>query len=123
MEPHNCFPFNGEVYILADRDTFSAADSFVAAVKALQLGTVVGTNTGGAGDAFMSPIDICLPNSKIILRMDVELNFNDKGQPNHIFGTYPDIELEPSTYPTSNPASLELSDLLKDSWINWAVNN
>lgn len=121
--PKNSFPFDGKVFILADRETFSAADSFAAAAKDLKLGQLVGTNTGGAGDVFMSPIDICLPNSQIIMRMDVELNFNDKGQPNHICGTIPNVELEPSSYPTYNPVSLELKDLLQDTWINWVIKN
>lgn len=121
--PTDSFPFNGKVYILTNQDTFSAADAFASAAKNMKLGMVIGTNTGGAGDVFMSPIDICLPNSQIIMRMDVELNFNDKGQPNHICGTIPDIELEPSSYPTEDPASLELNDLLKDTWINWVIEN
>jgi hypothetical protein len=121
--PGNSFPFNGKVYILTDQDTFSAADSFAYAAKCIKLGEVIGTNTGGSGGAFMAPVEICLPNSQIMLRMGIEMNFNDKNQPDQVFGTIPDFVLEPSTYPTENPASLAVDDLLKDSWIRWILEN
>ncbi len=117
----NSFPFNGKVYILADRNTFSAADSFTAAAKEMGIASVIGTNTGGAGNCFISPIDIALPNSGIIFTMDVELTLNDNEEPNHIFGTSPDVILEASSYPTANPSDFEVDDLLRDDWISSIV--
>lgn len=121
--PQNSFPFSGKVYILTDQDTFSAGDSFAAAAKNMKLGEVIGTNTGGGGNLFMAPVEIALPNSQIMLRMNVELTLNDRNQPDQIFGTAPDVALQPSTYPTENPYSLEINDLVKDAWISWVIND
>ncbi|WP_438431488.1 S41 family peptidase [Gorillibacterium sp. sgz500922] len=116
--PRDSVPFDGKVYILTDRDTFSAGDSFAAAAKGIKLGEVVGTSTGGSGSAFLAPVDIALPHSGILLKMNVELTLTDRNQPNQIVGTAPDVEL-PSVYPSDTPRSLETADLLADPWISW----
>ncbi|MEO3947095.1 S41 family peptidase [Gorillibacterium sp. CAU 1737] len=121
--PHNSFPFNGKVYILTDRDTFSAADSFAVAAKRTQLGQVVGTYTGGSGSAFIAPVDIALPHSQMMLRMNVELTLDEEVQPNQILGTAPDVALQASTFPTTNPNSLEVHDLVQDPWIDWVIHH
>jgi len=71
----------------------------------------------------MAPVDICLPNSQIMLRMNVELTLGDGNRLNQLLGTAPDVELQPSAYPTENPESLEADDLLTDPWIKWVIND
>lgn len=123
FRPANSWPFHGKLYILTDRETFSAADSFVAVAKAIEFGTVIGSNTGGGGNIFIAPIDLSLPHSGLILGMNVELTFNEgeATRPNQIFGTSPHVELQSSTYPTALPRSLEVKDLLEDSLIQWVL--
>lgn len=121
LTPNNTFPFNGQVYILVDNDSVSSADSFVSGVRELKLGTVIGTNTYGWGNAFISPITFSLPNSGLMFQMDIELAYNADGLESSIYGTKPNIVLEPSKYPTTYPASYELEALLSDEWIHWCI--
>lgn len=122
LTPNNTFPFRGQVYVLADNDTVSAADSFVSAVRELKLGTVVGTNTYGWGNAFIAPVTFSLPNSGLMFQMDVESAYNTDGRVTSIYGTKPDIELAPSEYPTPYPDSYIQETLLTDEWIQWCIS-
>lgn len=123
LSPQNSFPFDGQVYVIADNDTLSAADSFVSAVRATKLGKVVGTNTLGWGNVFMQPNMCAMPNSGLMLWMDVEMPYNCDGTVTSIYGTKPDVNLSPSTYPTPYPADFEKNTLLMDPWIIWAMND
>lgn len=68
--------------------------------------------------------NICaMPNSGLMLRMDVEMPFNSDGTVNSVYGTMPYVNLAPSTYPTPFPISYDINTLLKDPWINWVMNN
>lgn len=121
LTPNNTFPFNGQVYILVDNDTLSAADSFVSGVRELGLGTIIGTNTYGLGNAFMSPVTFFLPHSGLMFQMDVELAYNADNRETSIYGTKPDIILEPSQYPTTYTLNYEIETLLSDEWIQWCI--
>lgn len=123
FRPANRFSFDGKVYLLADSGTFSAADSFTAAVRKLKLGTVVGTNTAGGDCAYMEPYRYALPNSGLMFKLETDMNFNEEGQVNEIYGTAPDVLLEPSAYPTAYPAGYEKEDLMKDEWIKWVMQD
>lgn len=123
LTPKNRFPFTGQVYVIADNDTLSAADSFVSAIRATNLGTVVGTNTLGWGNVFMQPNICAMPNSGLMLWMDVEMPYNCDEEVASIYGTKPDVNLSPSTYPTPYPDGFEKDTLLMDPWILWTMNN
>ena len=123
FSPQNSFPFDGQVYVIADNDTLSAADSFVSTVRATKIGKVVGTNTLGWGNVFMQPNICAMPNSGLMLWMDVEMPYNFDEKVTSIYGTKPDVNLSPSTYPTSYPADFEANTLLMDPWIIWVMNN
>ncbi|MFT4144708.1 MAG: S41 family peptidase [Mobilitalea sp.] len=119
--PEHSYSFDGQLYLLTDNDTLSAADSYVTAVRELNLGTVVGTNTLGWGNIFISPMIFALPNSGLMFRMDVEAAFNVDGRETSIYGTNPDIKLSISEYPATYPQSYSKNALLEDEWIKWCM--
>ncbi len=119
--PKNTYSFDGQLYILTDSDTLSAADSYVTAVRELNLGTVVGTSTLGWGNIFISPMTFALPNSGLMFRMDIEAAFNVDGRETSIYGTNPDVKLSVSEYPTTYPLSYNKNTLLDDEWIKWCM--
>lgn len=119
--PDNSYSFNGQLYLLTDNDTLSAADSYVTAVRELNLGTVVGTNTLGWGNIFISPMTFALPNSGLMFRMDVEAAFNVDDRETSIYGTNPDVNLSVSGYPTTYPQNYSNNTLLEDEWIKWCM--
>jgi hypothetical protein len=123
IEPGNSFPFDGQVYILVDNDSVSSADGIVIAVRELKLGKVVGVNSFGWGNIYISPITNALPNSGLMFRMDVELTINSDKRETSIYGTRPDVNLAPSTYPTPFPKSFLIEDLLRDEWVKWCMEN
>ncbi len=123
LTPCNTFPFHGEVYIIADNDSLSAADSFVTAVRELKLGTVVGANTYGWGNTFSGPMLFSLPNSGLIFRMDIEAAYNTDGRISSIYGTKPDIELASTKYPTTYPKAYDADTLRSDEWILWCMKH
>ncbi|WP_159065829.1 S41 family peptidase [Gorillibacterium timonense] len=117
LTPLDSFPFNGNVYVLIDGNSFSAADSFAMTMQKLKLGTLVGTPTAGGDSEYLEPYRFSLPNSGILFRLEPERNWNQNGQTNEIYGTQPDIRLQPSEYPTEYPSDYEIDTLLRDSWI------
>lgn len=116
-QPEDSFPFDGKVFVLADGDTFSAADNFTAAVRKLGLGTVAGTNTAGGACVYMEPYRYALPNSGLIFKLETDLNGNAEGRINEIYGTAPDVLLDDSRYPTAYPESYEPEVLKNEEWI------
>lgn len=114
LKPERTWGFQGKLYLLANSGTYSAADHFAAAVRQLKLGTVVGTNTAGGSSVFMEAYRYALPNSGLIFKLETDLNWNADGQINEIYGTMPDVWLEPSY-----SDNYETSGLLNDPWIDW----
>jgi C-terminal processing protease CtpA/Prc len=123
FEPTNSFPFKGEVYLLVDRDCFSAAEDFASAVKGMKLATLIGANTQGGAAALLPPYIFSLPESGVMFAMETEITYTSDGQIDEIYGTAPDIELEGSTYPTTYPLSADKEEILKDIWIQQVLND
>jgi hypothetical protein len=123
LAPQDTLPFDGQVYVLVDNDSASATDGFAQAVRKLKLAKVVGTNTAGGINAFSAPWTFALPNSGLSFQMDVELGITADGRVNQTLGTPPDVTLEPSSYPTAYPASLEVDALLRDPWVKWVLED
>ena len=67
VPPHDADKrFDGRVTVLVNEGTFSAATLFAAAVKELEIGVLVGRETGGpAGVMFAEKVPTRLPNSKL----------------------------------------------------------
>jgi len=82
------------------------------------LATLVGRNTAGGGAAYIAPSAIRLPASGMIFRVETELVINPNGSVNELFGTPPDIQLEPA----DPPKSITKEYLLKDKWIEHIIH-
>ncbi|MDX5474559.1 MAG: S41 family peptidase [Bacillaceae bacterium] len=59
--------FNGDLYVLVNNGTFSAATDFATIIHDNSIGVVEGEPTGGAPSAFGDLILVDVPNSKLIL--------------------------------------------------------
>lgn len=119
LTPADSFDFQGEIIVLMDTNSMSAADSFAGAMKQLGLATLVGNSTGGWGNHYISPALFALPNSGLCFRSDVELSYNIDNRPTSIYGTMPDVFLRQMPY----PKELTKEALLMDDWIDWALMN
>jgi len=117
IEPRNRYDFDGRIYVLIDGATASAADDYANAVKQIGFAKLVGRNTAGYGGAYLGPTGIVLPASGMVFRVETELLINPNGRVNELFGTPPDVELEPA----DPPRSITKEDLLKDEWIKWVL--
>ncbi len=119
IEPDNRYNFDGSLYVLVDKGTFSAADDFANAVKRIGYARLVGQNTGGGSAAYIIPPALKLPNSSMIFRVETEIVINPDGSINELVGTPPDVTL-PYADP---PKSISKADLLKDEWIKYIIHN
>jgi len=117
IEPRNRYNFNGNVYVLINRSTFSAADMYANWVKRFGIGTLVGQNTSSGYCTSISPTFLRLPASGMIFVVETELSINPEGRVHALFGTGPDIQLEPA----DPPRSITKEDLLEDEWIKWVI--
>ena len=88
---HSNVGFEGNIWVLVDDGTYSAADQFAIFCKRTGFATLVGTETGGNG-AGSTPYMFALPNSGLLVRYEAFYAFNDDGTCNAIVGTKPDIE-------------------------------
>lgn len=85
--------FKGNIWVLVDDGTYSAADQFAIFCKRTGFATLVGTETGGNG-AGSAPYIFALPNSGLLVEYEAFYAFNDDGTCNAIVGTKPDIEVK-----------------------------
>jgi hypothetical protein len=113
IEPRHRYDFDGDIYVLTNGDTGSAADDYANAVKRIGFAKLVGQNTYGSCAAYIGSPAIQLPASGMIFRVETEIVINPDGSINEIVGTPPDIEL-PDADP---PKSITKEELLKDEWI------
>jgi C-terminal processing protease CtpA/Prc len=113
IEPSNRYRFSGSLYVLINGGSFSAADDYANAIKRTGLGILVGTNTGGGAAAYLAPVLVRLPASGMIFLLEADLLINPDGSFNELYGTAPDIKLDPMDF-TIIPRKAEL---LGDLWI------
>jgi hypothetical protein len=118
IEPRNRYNFGGSLYVLINRGSFSATDDYANAVKRIGFAKLVGRNTSGGCAAYIAPTVMRLPASGMIFRVETELVINPDGSVNELFGTPPDIKLEP----VDPPKSITKEDLLKDKWIKHIIH-
>jgi hypothetical protein len=119
IEPKNSLPFNGQIYLMVNQGCFSAAEDFATAVKRTDFAKIVGTNTSGGAASIAAPMAFALPESGIIFRLEPEMTLNPDETPNEIFGTEPDIWMQPEL---PNP-DFEKETLLQDPWIKWILGD
>ena len=82
--------FHGKIWVLVDKDCYSATDAFACFCKETGFATLVGTITGGNGKG-ASPYFMALPYSGVIVEYEAYLSFNTDGTCNGTSGTAPDI--------------------------------
>lgn len=85
--------FKGEIYILTDHHTYSAAETFAAFAKATNIATIVGTTTGGDG-VNIDPCVLALKNSGLVVRFAMSMGINGDGTINEETHTSPHIYVE-----------------------------
>jgi C-terminal processing protease CtpA/Prc len=117
IEPRNRHNFDGSIYVLTNGNSFSATDDYANAVKRIGFARLTGRNSSGGCAAYIGPPAIRLPASGMIFRVETELLINPDGSINELFGTPPDIQLEPA----DPPKSITKEELLKDEWIKWIL--
>ena len=123
ISPKNRYNFKGRIFLLIDNNCYSSSETIIRIHKQLELSTIIGTNSGGGAAAVHAPLIYEVPNCHLLFRTEIEMTFNADGTTNEIYGTKPDVNLEPSIYPTSFPKSFDTNILLKDNWIDWIISN
>ncbi|EQB90166.1 C-terminal processing protease CtpA/Prc [Clostridium punense] len=93
--PYSKEAFRGNVYLLVDKNVFSASERLSVIVKSANLGTIIGQTTGGDGIG-RNPVINTLPNSKICVRIPGLLGINKDGEINEELRTSPDFYTEQS---------------------------
>lgn len=117
-KPYEQYRFKGNVYVLIGEQTFSAASSFVASLKAQRKITLVGRETGGGEEGCNGGVisTVVLPYSKLRLqfphfRITTALKSLNIGQ-----GVSPDVDVQYTILERLNKVDLELTrtfDLIK----------
>ena len=85
--------FHGKIWVLVDKNCYSATEALVCFCKETGFATLVGTNTGGSGKG-AAPYYMALPYSGLIVAYETYLSFNLDGTCNGTSGTVPDIVSE-----------------------------
>ena len=119
VEPSNRYNFDGNIYVLMNDRTCSAADNYVDVIRRTGLGTLVGQNSAGSAGAYFNPVFVRLPASGMIFLLEADLDITPDGNFNELFGVEPDVKL-PST---DLPKSITKEELLKDEWIQKIIND
>jgi hypothetical protein len=118
IEPRHRYDFDGDIYVLVDGGTGSAADDYANAIKRIGFAKLVGQSTHGSCTAYIGSPPIQLPASRMTFRVETEIVINPDGSINELFGTPPDVELPPADL----PKSITKEELLKDEWIKYIIH-
>lgn len=89
----NTIGFKGKVYLLVDRNVYSAAEGFAIFAKDTKFATLIGTTTGGDGVGF-DPAIARLPNSGLLFSFPMSYGLNPDGTANEETQTKPDVFVE-----------------------------
>jgi len=100
--------FSGDLYLLTDRTSFSAASSFAATFRCYGLGIIVGEPTGGTKTFFGNSITIELKHSDINLRIGTVKNYTTCFTENEDEPIIPDVEVSPSVLDRINDSDQTL---------------
>lgn len=86
------YKFNGNLYLLVDRDVYSSAQIAAHVFRDNNFGVVIGEKTGGDGIG-TTPAMVKLPNTKYILRFTHQLGLRETETIEESTYTIPDIEI------------------------------
>lgn len=87
-------PFEGKIWLLTNKQNYSAAALFARHAKEMGFATLVGEPTGGAYSAFVGGY-FALPNTGLVLRWDVDYLTDSEGRALNEFPTTPHYEVMP----------------------------
>ncbi|MEF9953552.1 MAG: S41 family peptidase, partial [Clostridium sp.] len=90
VEPKGNGGFNGKVYLLVDKQVYSAAEGMAIFCKETRYATIIGEKTGGDGLGF-EPVLFNLNNSGIIVKIAGGMGLTESGVCNEEFKTTPDV--------------------------------
>ena len=119
--------FSGEIFVLIDSYTCSAADYIAAVLKDNDLGVLVGENTSGEGLG-STAYSFVLPNSGLMIEYMAGHGVNSDGTLNSRYGTSPDYYVERTISDINcreNESVFETWDVLleNDSQIQYIYEN
>ena len=97
--------YQGKIYLLVDKDVFSAAEGFASFMKNTGTATIIGSQTGGDGIT-LGVINSVLPNSGLVFTYTNALGYGPDGKINEEFPTTPDI---------NSKSYRESLDIIKDN--------
>jgi hypothetical protein len=117
VKPSDRYTFDGDLYVLMDRQSASATETYLDAIKRTSLATLVGQRSSGAGGGYIIAPVMRLPASGMIFRMEADLDINPDGSFNELSGVQPDVKLPRCELPDR----ADRETLLKDEWIKWAL--
>ncbi len=118
VKPSVRHAFDGDLVVLMDRQSGSATETYLDAVKRTGIATLLGRRSFGAMGGYIMPPVMRLPESGMIFRMEADLDINPDGSFNELAGVQPDVELPSCQLPDST----EKEKLLKDPWVLAAIN-
>jgi hypothetical protein len=116
IEAKDPYNFNGDIYVLVNDRSYSAAEGYAINVKKIGYAKLAGTNTPGGAAVYIAPHFITLPNSGMEFIVEADMAINPDGSIVEIVGTAPDIALNPSNIPDVS-TGLTREVLLEDEWI------
>lgn len=91
--PDNSLDYRGKIYLLIDKQDFSASDAFASFSKVTGFAKLIGERTSGDGIS-IDPIVFSLPNSGIVIRFPANMGLNPNGESNAEKRTSPDITVD-----------------------------
>ncbi len=86
--------FNGKIFLIVSRTTYSTANIFAEFCKETGFATVIGERTRKGDGGWLMPGLMRLPNSGLIVRFDGAMLINQDGTSYFETGTIPDIEIK-----------------------------
>jgi hypothetical protein len=91
---NNSNRFEGNLFVLTSKKTYSSASDFAQTIKAYKIGNIIGEETGGwivcYGDIVLDE----LPNSKLVLGISTVKFVNIGADPDDWHGVIPDINID-----------------------------
>lgn len=93
IEPLDPVGFQGKIYLLVDKNVYSAAEHFASFSKDTGFAKLIGENTGGDGIG-VDPLLFSLPNSGMVIRYTGLLALNGDGTIHAETGIIPHVQLD-----------------------------
>lgn len=87
--------FNGQLYVLTSKDTYSAGTLFAAQIKDNNIGVIIGEETADNPTMYACIMLFELPNSKITIQNSAQYSIRPGGFDDH-HGVLPDFLVEPT---------------------------